>query len=525
MSDVTQGGDAPVVAAPPEKSLRTRAIHGTAWTLGGFAVAYFVRYFGYVVCAKLLAPADYGLMAVVTSVLAGFQMFTDLGIGPNIIQNKRGEDPHFLNTAWTIQILRGAGIWGVAALLAYPLALYVEKPEGADVGSIAWFIRVAGLTAIIGGFQSTSLITLNRNLNLGRLTIFTIGTQILGVGATILWAYKHPSVWALVAGSVFGALMRTTFSFAFDAGRHNRFELEPRAVKSLLHFGGWVFVSTLLTYVGTQGDNLAFGGQFSLALVGIYAQARTLARMPLEIVSQVDSSVAFPVYSHAINAGRNLREIFPRVRFPMCVIGTMGVVAAAACGPEIIRILFQPKWHASIAYLPVLCAAGFFQMLELACGSALLAQGKVRWLAYSQGVKAVALPAGIFLGIHLGKQYGLDHGWAMGSDEMNNARLMGALIGMAGADVVKHVVTASMTHATGLQVFRQDALLALLAGAGYFAVEYMQDHASPRVLRALGLGAGLPTLLAELACDAVVVGVFFAWPVWMSVKALRRRGG
>lgn len=383
---------------------------------------------------------------------------------------------------------------------------------------------MAGLTTVIGGFQSTALITLNRKLHLGRLTAFTIGTQILGIATTIVWAYQWPSVWALVAGSVMGALMRSTFSFAFAQGRRDRFELEPQAVKSLLHFGGWVFVSTLLTYVGSQGDNLVFGGQISLALVGIYAQARTLARMPLEIVTQVDSSVAFPIYSHAVNSGRSIRDVFSRVRFPMCVIGTLGVVAAASCGPEVIRLLFKPKWHASIEFLPILCVASFFQMLELACGSALMAQGRVKWLAYSQGVKAVALPLGIILGMTLGKQHGLDQGWAPGSEELDRARLMGALIGMSCADLVKHVVTAAMTHATGLRVFRQDVLLAALAAAGYFAVEYMQRHVTPRALGLVGVERPVPTLLVELACDAVVVGVFFAWPVWLSVKALRRRG-
>jgi O-antigen/teichoic acid export membrane protein len=107
-------------ATVPSPSLLARALQGGALTGGAYAVAQGARLVSNLILARLLFPEAFGIMALVTVVLVGLAMFSDAGIGPAISQNARGDDADSLNTAWTINVLRGAVLWGAAWALAHP---------------------------------------------------------------------------------------------------------------------------------------------------------------------------------------------------------------------------------------------------------------------------------------------------------------------------------------------------------------------------------------------------------------------
>src|SRR5688572_30143338 len=91
----------------PEPGLRSQAIRGSIWTFAGYGASQVIRLASNLILARLLFPDVFGLMALVNVFIGGLAMFSDIGIGPAIIQNKRGNERTFLNTAWTIQIGRG----------------------------------------------------------------------------------------------------------------------------------------------------------------------------------------------------------------------------------------------------------------------------------------------------------------------------------------------------------------------------------------------------------------------------------
>jgi O-antigen/teichoic acid export membrane protein len=93
-------------------------INSSFWTILGYGLSQLFRLAGNIILTKLLMPEMFGIMAIVNVLIMGSQMFSDIGLGPSIIQNKRGEDPDFINTAWTLQIIRGFAIWLLVILLA-----------------------------------------------------------------------------------------------------------------------------------------------------------------------------------------------------------------------------------------------------------------------------------------------------------------------------------------------------------------------------------------------------------------------
>ncbi len=192
-------------------------------------------------------------MALVNVFITGLTMFSDVGIGPSIIQNPRGDDPPFLNTAWTIQVVRGFALGIAGAVLAAPVASFYGEPE------LLYLVPVVALNSIISGFNSTSVVLATRHIKLERITVVDLVSQALGLLAMIGWALLYRNIWALVIGGNVSTLARLVLSHTYLRGVRNRFVWDKECARALLSFGRWIFFSTLLTFAVSQSDRLLFG--------------------------------------------------------------------------------------------------------------------------------------------------------------------------------------------------------------------------------------------------------------------------
>ena len=110
------------------QGLMQRAMRSAGLNLFGFGFSQVLRLASNLVLTRLLFPEAFGVMAMVSVFLMGLAMFSDVGVGPAIMQSKRGDDRDFLDTAWTIQIIRGVSLWLVACALTWPMAIYFASP-------------------------------------------------------------------------------------------------------------------------------------------------------------------------------------------------------------------------------------------------------------------------------------------------------------------------------------------------------------------------------------------------------------
>ena len=210
--------------------LRARALRGTAFTFFGFGTQQFLRLLSNLVLTRLLFPEAFGLMALVMVVLTGLQMISDAGLNPSIVQSRRGDEPDFLNTAWSLQIGRGFLLWLLTLALALPLARFYDQPQ------LAALLPVAGFGMVIQGFQSMRLASANRHIALGRLTLMELGSQVIGIAVMVLLAWWLRSVWALVIGTLIGTAIKTVLSHRMLPGHRDRLGLGARRLLRDLPF-------------------------------------------------------------------------------------------------------------------------------------------------------------------------------------------------------------------------------------------------------------------------------------------------
>ena len=194
--------------------------------------------------------------------MAALGLFSDIGLGPNIVRSPRGDDPQFLDTAWTLQVARGLILWIGSSLIAIPLAWFYAMPQ------LARMLPVVGLSAVVTGLNSTAVPLSNRHMRLGRLTILDLATQIVTLAATIPIALAHRSAWALILGGLVGLVFRMVVSHLALGGPPNRFHWEPEAARELFGFGKWILLNTAMTFLAMQADRIILGKLMSLASSG-----------------------------------------------------------------------------------------------------------------------------------------------------------------------------------------------------------------------------------------------------------------
>src|SRR6059058_949629 len=166
------------------------------WMSMSYGSVQLLRLLNNVILARLLAPPIFGLMAVVNAVRTGVELLSDVGILQNIISNKRGEDPIFYDTAWTLQALRGLVLAALCMLLAVPIARFFNYPQ------LAVILPVASLFFVFNGFDSTARALVQKQLQVARLSLFDIAIGVVSLAAHVTIALITPTVWALVLGSV-----------------------------------------------------------------------------------------------------------------------------------------------------------------------------------------------------------------------------------------------------------------------------------------------------------------------------------
>ena len=258
-------------------SYRARAIRSTGMTLLNFGGDNALRLIANLVLTRLLFPEAFGLMALITVVTAAALMFSDFGFLGAVIQDPRGEEPAFLNTVWTMQIIRGVILAGLIMGFSGQIAAFYDEPM------LAQMLLVSAFVPLIKGMESTKMLMANRTLQLERATAIRLSAQLFGAIATVVLAYWLESVWALVLGNLFGPTLLVTLSHKVMSGHSNRLGFERAAFNALIKYSSFIFIASIAGFFGNHGDRAVLGKYVMLDELAIYGIALTLAAVPLSL--------------------------------------------------------------------------------------------------------------------------------------------------------------------------------------------------------------------------------------------------
>lgn len=366
------------------------------------------------ILTRLLFPEAFGLMALVSVVLVGLAMFSDVGVGPAISQHPRGDERAFLDTAFSINVARGVLLWGLTCALAYPMAAIYTAPD------LMQLLPAAGITLLISGFNPTRIDTANRHLLLGRVTLLDLISQIIGIGCMVALAFAMQSVWALVIGAIIGSVAKLVITSKWLPGAANSFCWDKAAGRDLIHFGKWIFLSTACGFLLAQGDKAIFGAYLSLTELGVYNIGYFLASFPVLLAGAVVGRIMIPLYrDHPPAASAANFAKMRRLRFGVTG-GTLVLLAALALtGPALVGVMYDARYAGAGAIVVAIACMQMPGVIGMTYDQSALAAGDSRTYFWLIALKALVQTVAFVIGVTMGG-------------------LMGALLAQAGAVTLLH---------------------------------------------------------------------------------------
>jgi len=451
-------------------------LSGTLWV--GFA-RVVVRVLGLVstlILARLLTPADFGLVAVAAGVIAFLDAFTQLEFAQALIHYQDADDEDFA-TAWTLNVLRGAllAIFTVAA--AYPVSAVVG-----DDRLIALLLVIA-FVPLFGGLESPHFVQFEKRMRFDALFWLMTLTKVAGVALAISMALAWQTYWALIAGMLATTLARTALTFVMVPGR---VWLTIRAWRKLMGFSGWLSGAQALGAMANRLDPVFLGLFASASVVGYLHMARELTSNTFNEIAAPLRRVLFP----ALKRYELRSEAFVSA-YSRALAGLFMVLAPASAGlaltaPNAVPLLLGPQWGSVVLPLQCLAAALVFSIPGRLAQSSVMAVGRTKLIFVRN---CIVLPVKLTLFMIGAATYGL----------------MGAVAGAIAGMLVETLLNVDMSmRATGIRMLMHVTIM----GRSWGALTVMVLA----VLVVTGLSAAPQTLAGHaglLSVQVVVGGVAY----------------
>lgn len=394
----------------PSSNFRKKLVSAGVISLAALLLTQFIRFVGNIFSAKLLAPEAFGLIAIVNTILVGVSLFSDIGLKQVVIQRKEELTAEFLNTIWVMQIIRGAAIWTVA-FLAVCVLLFIQNTGVVLTNVYAnpllpYLTLFAALSALIDGFNSTKMIAASRYMNVGRINLIGIVSQVLSLTIIVLIAKITASPWALVFGTVSGALFQCIASHYFLLGINNSYFFDKKLVLSVLRRGRWILLSSPLTFLELNGAVLILGIYLGANDLGLFMIAFLIIGVVHLMSQNLAGSIFFPGFSECLRQNPGgvdaLYRRFQLVSDAIIVTAAGGLFAA---GPSIVALLFDHRYALTGEILSLL-AIGLFGVRYCVIEQLINAYGDFKFGPPTILARVLVMLFGATVGFHFGDLQG-----------------------------------------------------------------------------------------------------------------------
>ncbi|MBE2199756.1 MAG: lipopolysaccharide biosynthesis protein [Anaerolinea sp.] len=298
-----------------------------------------------IVLARLLAPDDFGLLAISLVAVEFLMVITNLGMAPALVQQPDSEEVHY-NAAWTAGMVRGLVVTTAVILAAPFIATLFQEPRAMPL------IQAAALRPTLEAAASIKLAKLTRDLNFRALTLARLPDAIANTALSIVLA-PLLGVWALIIGSLAGPLVYVIMSY-WLAPHRPRFSFDWVAIRPLIRFGRWIFLTGVIAMAGRSAMQMILSRQLGVAELGLYFLAAKLAFLPTEVAEEVINSVAFPLYANLqddtpqlVRAYRAILVAVMALILPVCIL-------LYTLTPALVAYVLGPRWADTVAMIRIL---------------------------------------------------------------------------------------------------------------------------------------------------------------------------
>lgn len=303
-----------------------------------------------IILARLLAPSDFGLLGIAMLAIATLETFSQTGFNAALIQKKDNVES-YLDTAWTVSAIRGVILFIILFFSAPLMASFFNTPQAALV------IRVIALSTLLSGLRNIGILFFQKELEFNKQFIYELSATLVDLTVAVVLAFILRNVWALVWGGLAANFVRLFVSYVFHPYRPH-IRLNKNEFQDLFSFGKWVFGSSILIFLVTQGDDIFVGKMLGATALGLYQMAYLISNLPATEITHVISQVTFPAYSKMQGDIPRLKAAYLDVLQLTAFISLPVAGGIFILAPEFTLIFLGEKWMPMVPTIQILVLAG-----------------------------------------------------------------------------------------------------------------------------------------------------------------------
>lgn len=375
----------------PHRSLTHQTLSGLLWTVYGKGAYALLQLAILAILARLVTPADFGVVSAALIVIGLSAIMSQVGLGPALVQREALERRH-IDTAFLASLLLGLGL-GLAIWLLSPVAAGFFRIEGVTsvLRGLAWLFPLQGLATVAESLVRREL----RFRWLANVDVISYGAGYGAVG--IPAALLGMGVWALVAAQLAHNVFKTGL-LLYGKPPSLRGRLERAALKDLMYFGGGFTVAKVANQVAQQGDYLVVGRFLGATALGYYGRAYNLMSAPAAGMGTILDAVLFPVMARVQSEAARLGTAYRRGVALIASVVLPASVALILLAPEVVHVVLGPQWTPMIVPFQILAAGMLFRTASKLGDSLTRATGAVYRRAWRQVLYAALVVGGAIVG-------------------------------------------------------------------------------------------------------------------------------
>lgn len=382
-------------AAPDLADLKRRSVRGGAVTLAARLASVLLTLASTMVLARLLAPQDFGLLAMLLSVTAFVGVFRDFGLSSAAVQQGARLTAAEASSLFWLNVAAGAVLTVLVAALAPCVGWLFDAP------ALVPATQAMALSLLVGSLGHQHAAALQSALQLRRKAVADIAGALASFLLVVALALHGYGFWALVWGTVAGAAVTSGLLLALSPLRLTRPARGP-GLRQLLRFGGHVTAFECLNYFHRHLDNILIGRVWGADALGLYSRAYQLLMFPITNLRAPINTVAFAAMSRLRDQPELFRAYYCKVSFVLALSSMPLVAFLAVAAEEVMAVLLGPRWQGAVPIFQALALAAFIQPVASLRGLVALSSGRSRDYLVLGAVNAVVVCTAFVIGLRWG---------------------------------------------------------------------------------------------------------------------------
>lgn len=358
-------------------------------------IRFSTRLLGFIksfIFANLLIVQDLGVLAIAMMLIEVLEVLFETGFDTKLIQEK-GDIRTYLDTAWTVRILRGFVQFLILFFLA-PLAASLKVPADKVPLTIA-VIRSIGFCLLLSSFGNIGILYFQKKLEFQKVFWLQLPPMVVDLLVSVVVILFYQSVWGYVAGRLSAVLMQLVLSYLLSSYQP-RLVLNWHKARHLWSFGKWIFGLRILNFLITEGDDFFVWGYLGVGPLALYRYAYRFSNMPATEIANTLSQVTLPAFSRIQDDIPRLRDAYLKVLAVTAFFSFFLAGLIFSLGPDFVRLFLKADMHPMIPAMQIMAIKGVIRAMGATRGPLFLALGQPRIQWIFQCIRLFVLAAIIY---------------------------------------------------------------------------------------------------------------------------------